>query len=118
MPTGGGTIGRLWGSAQLSAGNAARAVIAVYRIPSWSHDPSPELRELVPRLPEDLRGSAEDLAEIARTLAPEHGRAAYGEPLRGLTPWEVYSSEDAERALEAARRACQLMSKILEKLSP
>jgi HEPN domain-containing protein len=27
-------------SAQLAAENAAKAVIAVYRIPSWSHDPS------------------------------------------------------------------------------
>ena len=33
-------------SSQLAVENATKAVIAVYRVPSWSHDPSPELKEL------------------------------------------------------------------------
>ncbi|MCC6065763.1 MAG: HEPN domain-containing protein, partial [Thermofilum sp.] len=33
-------------SSQLAAENAAKAVVAVYRVPSWSHDPSHELREV------------------------------------------------------------------------
>ncbi|MFP3485529.1 MAG: HEPN domain-containing protein [Vulcanisaeta sp.] len=41
-------------NAQLSAENAAKAVIAVYRVPSWSHDPSGELQELVDRMPREL----------------------------------------------------------------
>ena len=32
------------------------------------------------------RELVEELADIAESLAPEHGRATYGEPLRGLTP--------------------------------
>ena len=33
-------------SSQLSTENAAKAVIAFFRIPSWSHDPAPELRAI------------------------------------------------------------------------
>lgn len=100
-------------SSQLSVENAAKAVIAVFRIPSWSHDPSNELLELLNQLPEHIKNYARELANIARTLAPEHGRATYGEPLRGLTPWELYSEKEATQSLEMATRARELMKKIL-----
>jgi HEPN domain-containing protein len=103
-------------SSQLAAENAAKAVVAVYRVPSWTHDPSHELRELVDRMPQALRPSAEELAEVAELLAPERGRATYGEPARGLTPWEIYGGEDAEEALKRARRALELMMVILRGL--
>lgn len=103
-------------SSQLSAENSAKAVIAFYRIPSWSHNPAPELREVADQIPEDVKELALELADIAETLAPEHGRATYGEPLRGLTPWEIYSREDAEKALNYARKALKHTIKVLSKL--
>ena len=103
-------------SSQLSAENSAKAVIAFYRIPSWSHNPAPELREVADQIPEDVKEPALELADIAETLAPEHGRATYGEPLRGLTPWEIYSREDAEKALNYARKALECAIKVLSKL--
>jgi HEPN domain-containing protein len=69
-------------SSQLAAENAAKAIIAVYRIPSWSHDPSNELRELLSNMPMNIRSFVEELAEITESLAPEYGRATYGEPFR------------------------------------
>jgi len=84
-------------NAQLSAENAAKAVIAAYRVPSWSHDPSDELRELIDRMLGDLVDLIIELANIAKTLAPEHGRSTYGEPSRGLTPWDIYNKGDAEK---------------------
>lgn len=103
-------------SSQLSAENAAKAVIAVFRIPSWSHDPSLELLELIDQLPETVRKNAVDLANIAKTLAPEHGRATYGEPLRGLTPWDIYGEEDARKALKMAEKAFRITQNILREL--
>ena len=103
-------------SSQLVAENAAKAVIAVYRIPSWTHDPSHELLELTTQMPKRLESLVLELAEIARSLAPERGRAVYGEPSRGLTPWEIYSREDAESALSRARRALELALAILREL--
>ncbi len=73
-------------SSQLSAENSAKAVIVFYRIPSWSRNPAPEPGEVADQIPEDVREMALKLVSIAETLAPEHGRAMYGEPLGGLTP--------------------------------
>lgn len=49
-------------------------------------------------------------------LAPEHGRSTYGEPLRGLTPWEIYSGEDAQKSLEMVREALEYAVGILRRL--
>lgn len=38
-------------SAQLATENAEKTIIATYRIPSWSHDPSAELMELLNKFP-------------------------------------------------------------------
>ncbi len=94
-------------SSQLAVENSAKAVIAFFRVPSWSHDPSHELRELLEEIPEEVRGLAEELSELSSTLAPEHGRATYGEPERSLTPWEIYGEEEAREALEYARRSLE-----------
>ncbi|MFP3296280.1 MAG: HEPN domain-containing protein [Vulcanisaeta sp.] len=103
-------------NAQLSAENAAKAVIAVYRVPSWSHDPSGELQELVDRMPRELADLVIELANIAKRLAPEHGRSTYGEPSMGLTPWDIYTQGDAENALGMAKRAVEIMKAILRTL--
>jgi HEPN domain-containing protein len=67
-------------------------------------------------LPASLKPLAEELASVAEFLAPEHGRATYGEPTRGLTPWELYTREDAETALQRARKAVELAKSILKEL--
>ena len=103
-------------SSQVVAENAAKAVIAIYRVPSWTYDPSHELLELTTQMPRELEPLVLELAEIARSLAPEHGRAVYGELSRGLTPWDIYSREDAESALNRARRAVELARIILREL--
>lgn len=104
-------------NAQLAAENAAKAIIAIYRAPSWTHDPYYELLDILDNLPEDVRERAREVAEIAHTLAPEHGRTTYGEPARGLTPWELYTREDAEKALKLAQKAIENLDRILKRLS-
>jgi HEPN domain-containing protein len=101
-------------ASQLSAENAAKAVIALKRLPSWSHDPSGELLEVAEELPEEKRAMARELAEIAHELAPEHGTATYGRPVEGLTPWDIYDKERALEMLRKARRAVELARQILE----
>jgi len=56
-------------SPQLAAENAAKAVVAVYRVPSWSHDPSHELREAAAQMLPSLKPLAEELASVAELLA-------------------------------------------------
>lgn len=103
-------------SSQLCAENAAKAVIAFFRIPSWSHDPSPELIDLLGYFPSNVGKLVEELTNIVRSLAVEHGRTTYGEPLRGLTPWDIYTSTDAEKALSMANRALENALRILQAL--
>jgi len=103
-------------SAQLTTENAAKAVIALYHVPSWSHDPSAELLELLKKLPNKLRVKARKLAQITHRLAPEHGRVTYGEPARGVTPWELYGKKDAEEALSLAKDSVKLLKEILKNL--
>ncbi len=67
-------------------------------------------------MPAVLQPLAEELASMAELLAPEHGRATYGEPARGLTPWELYTREDTEAALQRAKRAVELAKTILREL--
>ncbi len=103
-------------SSQLSVENAAKSIIAYFRVPSWSHDPSEELLDVSRMLPDDLKGLVEEIAQAAHELAPEHGRSTYGEPLRGLTPWDIYSKSDAERALSLARGCLEKARTVLRRL--
>ena len=103
-------------SSQLCAEDSGKAVIAFFRVPSWSHDPSPELFELLDEVPHDLGRLIEELAKMVQRLAPEHGRSTYGEPVRGLTPWDIYSATDAEKALITARKSLENAITILQRL--
>ncbi len=103
-------------SSQLAAKNAAKAVISHFHIPSWTHDPSRELREILEELPEDLRSSAERLAEISETLAPKHGRTSYGVPDKRLTPKQLYDMGRAGKSLKAARKSLEISRNILKGL--
>ncbi len=103
-------------SSQLAAENAAKAIIALFGVLSCSHDPSPELEEVIRELLLELREKAGRVAEIAHELAPEHGRAVYGEPTVGPTPWDLYDEATARRLLERAREAVELAEEMLERL--
>jgi len=87
---------------QLAVENYAKTLIALFEVPTWSHDPSAQLLRLLDRFPVNLRGRVEELAAIARELAAEHGRTSYGEPTLGLTPDEVYSEKEALDAFSKA----------------
>lgn len=103
-------------SSQLCTEDAAKAVIAFFKVPSWSHDPSPELSDIVDSIPFEARNLAKELANIVRALAPEHGRSTYGEPAKRLTPWEIYNENDAKKFMEMAEKALEDALKILESL--
>lgn len=104
-------------ASQLSVENAAKAVVALRRIPSWTNDPSDELLEVACELPANYRGYAEKLAYLAHELAPEHGVTTYGKPTEGLTPWEIYDEVKAREALCKAKKANELMELILKDLA-
>jgi len=101
-------------NSQLATENAARAVVATRRTPSWGHDPSPELLEVGKELDSKQEAKAKRLAELSSQLAPEHGRATYGEPERFVTPRMLYDLEAAEKAIAVAREAAAIMNIMIE----
>jgi len=104
--------------AQLSIENSAKAVIAVFKPPSWVHNPAPELRELIRegRIPPEAKDRAFHLAEIAEEAAPHHALSSYGDIREMTTPYEIYNKEDAkalvQRAVEALEHAHFILSSI------
>lgn len=73
-------------NSQLAIENFAKTIIAIFEIPTWSHDPSNQLYDLIMKIPNELIENIKEIAIIAREMAPEHARSSYGEPTRGLTP--------------------------------
>ena len=104
-------------SSQATCEKAAKAIIAIYRVPSWSHDPSIELLDLLNDLPKDLKEDIVKLADLVHKIAPEHSRATYSEPSKSLTPWDLYDKQYAQKTLERANEAIKIMSKILKTLN-
>jgi len=100
-------------NSQLAAENAAKAVVATRRTPSWAHDPSPELLEVAKELDSQQEAKAKRLAELSSQLAPEHGRATYGEPERFVTPRMLYDLRAAEKAIAVAREAIAIMDEVV-----
>jgi HEPN domain-containing protein len=98
---------------QLASENAAKAVIAKRRTPSWGHDPSSELLEIAKELESEQDANVTRLAEISSQLAPEHGRTTYGEPERFLTPRMLYDLQAADRAIGLAREAVAIMNHMI-----
>ena len=103
-------------ASQLTAENAAKAVISHFHLPSWTHDPSNELREILNKIPNHLKNDAEKLIDIVSTLAPEHGRTSYGIPTERITPRQLYNRENAGEALRKAHEAYEISIKILKHL--
>jgi HEPN domain-containing protein len=111
------------GEAQLSIENAAKAVISCFRIPTWSHDPSEELREIVKEkegrivetLGPDFLAKLEELASLAHEVAPEHGRVAYGDLTKRTPPRRLYSEAEAEKAVRGAEKALAVATTFVNK---
>jgi len=103
-------------ASQLAVENFAKAVIALFEVPTWGHDPSSQLKGLTKKMPAAARSMAEELSLLSREVAPEHGRSSYGEPTEGLTPSDIYREGQAATALESARKAREMAERILREL--
>ena len=113
-----GDLSECVSNSQLSVENAAKAVISCIRIPSWTHDPSEELRQIaelqeVRQMGREVQEELDRVAEAAHRLAPEHGRSSYGDRARRIPPWQLYSREDASEALRAAEFSCRAAKRFL-----
>lgn len=93
-----------------------KALVAVFKVPIWGHGPSGQLLGLRDKFPEEYVKEINEIADMTRTLAPEHSRSTYGEPSRGLTPADIYSEAHAIDAFNKAKKAREVARKVLEAL--
>ncbi|MGB9896153.1 MAG: DNA-binding protein, partial [Thermoproteota archaeon] len=84
--------------------------------PSWSHDPSKELEEILDKIPNEVIELVHKLIEIVKTLAPEHGRTTYGITSKRITPRQLYTKDHAEKAFDMAQEAMKISEEVLKRL--
>jgi HEPN domain-containing protein len=104
-------------SSQLAIENFAKSLIALFEVPTWSHDPSNQLNNLIAKMPNEVAGDIKHLVSLVLKMAPEHGRSSYGEPAAGLVPTDIYREEHAKDALRDAKRAQAITEKLLNLLN-
>lgn len=97
---------------QLTVENFAKAIIAIYQVPTWSHDPSNQLMSIINQLSSEVKELVIELARMSHELAAEHARSTYGEPTTGLTPSMIYNHANAVNALSMAYRARDIVIKV------
>jgi HEPN domain-containing protein len=118
--------------AQLAVENFAKAIVALYEVPTWSHDPSSQLLRLLNKVPQSLAEEVRELASIARENSSQSTEAdllpalkgeawvsemsIYGEPSGGLTPDDIYTEAHARGFVAKALRAREIVAKVFEAL--
>ena len=107
-------------NAQLSVENAGKAALALFGIAPKTHDPARQIavflreQELPPSVSEILHAMLPDLL-ILGTEA--HFLTDYGDEENYRLPWDLFTQQSAEDALQSARRlhrAAQTLPEIIK----
>ena len=78
------------------------------------HDVSGFLRRYSDRLPLPIAENLNRIARISRTLREEREISFYGDESAGFSPEELYTEEDADRALDDAEFVLELCREAIE----
>lgn len=103
--------------AQLAVEHGIKAVIALFTPVPKTHDPAQILEELIRQevIPSAFQVAVQEIISLARSLGSTvHIQTDYGDELHGLTPWELFSEEDAREALEVAHRVVHMARQLVE----
>ena len=105
--------------AQLAVENALKAVIALFAPVPRTHAPADVLSMMLEEgdIPQTMRADVQELVNIVQglDLAAIHVQTDYGDETHGLTPWELFSEEDAREALAIARRVVERAVALIQK---
>jgi HEPN domain-containing protein len=105
-------------SAQLAVENAAKAVLSLFRPVVKAHDLSNLLLDLIDqqKFDQETALKVEELARCASRLGyKDHILTDYGDELTFTSPWELYTQEQAETALEIAREAMVIAEEFISR---
>jgi len=102
-------------NAQLTIENAGKAVLALFNVPSKTHDPAPQIAAMLrdQELPDDLRKIIlEMLPDLLAFGKREHFLTDYGDETTYTLPWDLFDEESAEKALATARNTFEGAKKV------
>lgn len=108
--------------AQLSIENSAKAVIGLFKPPTWIHNPAPELRQIIKQHGDllkkvrSLEAKLNTLATLTDEAAPHHALASYGDVRRMVTPKEIYKPEEVRELVKRAQDAINIAREAVKEL--
>jgi len=79
------------------------------------HDVSGFLRRYRDRLPPFLADNLDQITRISRTLREEREISFYGDEEAGFTPEELYTEDDAEKAISDATFIFDLCEQVIKR---
>lgn len=100
--------------AQLAIEKAAKAIISLYEEPEWTHDPSPQLRNIIKNIAKTKKEEIEleTLADIVYQASPWHVWSTYGK--EGQTPKQVAKSKMVDKLVEYANQAISIATSFVK----
>ncbi len=104
-------------NAQLSIENSAEAVLFFFGPVAKTHNPAADLKQLIDN--KKIAGEIENVLLSIIKIASgygmkEHFLTDYGDEIELLSPWEIFSREDAEKAKGSAMDRFDLTKKALQ----
>ena len=95
-------------NAQLAVENTGKAVLGLFGVPPKTHDPAREIAAILRK-----KNLSEAVQDILRRLLPdlltlgstEHFLTDYGDEATYTLPWDLFTKDSANEALESARRS-------------
>jgi HEPN domain-containing protein len=104
-------------NAQLSIENSVKAVLFFFGPVARTHNPAADLKQLIEI--KKIAGEIQDvLLSIVRIASgygmKEHFLTDYGDEIELLSPWDIFSREDAEKAKGSAVDCFDLAKKALQ----
>jgi len=102
-------------NAQLVVENAGNVVLALFNVPSKTHDPAQQIAAMLreQELPEDIRVRIlEILPDLLAFGKREHFLTDYGDETTYTLPWDLFDGGAADKALVTARRTLERAKKV------
>lgn len=97
-------------NSQLAVENAAKSVIVLFAPLEKTHTPEEKLKLLLEQIrDEKIKIEIKNLLPLLEKLGfREHILSDYGDEEKGILPWELFNQQDAEEAIEVARKTVDL----------
>jgi HEPN domain-containing protein len=107
-------------NAQLVVENCGKAVLALFGVSPHTHDPARQVAGLLRSgsMSGPTRSAMEHLLpELLALGSREHLLTDYGDEATRTLPWDLFTRQSGEEAVQAAERACELARQVVSSIS-